>query len=144
MDCDPNEVEVSLSPALKNLLAEVGLDESNTVTMKHSMEKGLYLVEASCMLDRETRETVKLARSSRSEATEAADRRLVARLRRRFFPVQVMAGCDGWLGLWKTSRAAIGVSEPAQNGPIGYFHQLVFHKINLTFIQTLQFPPNFA
>ena len=83
------EVEVSLSPALKNLLGEVGLDESKSVTMKHSVEKGLCVVEAFCAVDRETRETVKLARSSRSEAREAADRQLVAKLRKRYFPAQV-------------------------------------------------------
>ena len=87
---EEEEVEVSLSPALKNLLGEVGLEESKTVTMKHSMKRGLCVVEASCALDRETRETVKLARSSRSEATEAADRKLVAKLRKSYFPAQVM------------------------------------------------------
>ena len=85
------EDEVSLSPALKKLLDEMGLDASKTVTMKHSRQGGLCVVKASCALNRETRETVKLARSSRGEATEAADRKLVAVLRRRYFPAQVMA-----------------------------------------------------
>ena len=85
-EVEEEEVEVSLSPALKNPLGEVGLDESKTVTMKHSMKRGFCEVEASCALDRETSETAKLARSSRSEATEAADRQLVGKLRKRYFP----------------------------------------------------------
>jgi hypothetical protein len=79
---------------LTGVLREVGLESRRGLVMSSYVIKDKHVVEIKMAIDRETTETVKVARDTKDEATIAATRKMVSKLRKRYFPYKVRRG-DG-------------------------------------------------